>query len=234
MFLCAATGLVMLPKISESSLDDSAFVLDYQVRAVDESLGPLEYFSAINRFTVVLIACSTVSMSDSSSILDLHSLYDRYISRSPLYIQSTLKQRVYRKKLYVIFSSFQHCRPHDILFLVLEYYGVDGKWINVGESKLCVIKHEIMSRSYIAYNPNTDEYCLKEFNSSNILSYIADDNSNSISHRLSKSHQNVLSCFDNEGACYGIESNAFCKTNVLDEVIWRAHSGITESSYCGN
>ncbi len=108
-----------------------------------------------------------------------------------------------------------------LLLLIIDYYGCAGVWLDVGVSSTCTI-YTVSVYTRVTYNPLHDDYCLLKQNGM-MLHYSDDDGGVSNEWRMAhNTHDGVLSCFDNEGSYYIVDTpNICCVSGADHSVRWR-------------
>src|SRR5690348_4836625 len=110
-------------------------------------------------FDFCFVFCFLDSMTHQQVLDDagfLDNIISKYIGRIPSYLHETITKSQHIQKIQVIINSFDNSIHEEFILLMLEYYGVGGKWIDMGISKTCTIN----TGSSSAYNPYKDEYCV--------------------------------------------------------------------------
>src|SRR5690349_17940406 len=106
----------------------------------------------------------------------------------------------YKQYLCTIISSFDLNFPVDLILLMIDYYGVIGKWVNMGVSKTCKMTAE-SNNVGCAYNSLRDEYWTKNnYEGISAKAYQLDEDGATITCTTSAVyHSDHLGCFDNDG-----------------------------------
>lgn len=74
---------------------------------------------------------------------------DKYIHQSPSQLHYVLSEPQYKQKLYAILSSCDNSIPHDIIFLIFDYCGIGGKWVDMGVSTTCNIQKDMSESTLV-------------------------------------------------------------------------------------